>query len=625
MADYRVDMRDIKFVLNEHIGWANICEMPKYKAVDCDADTLNDMIDQAFKMAKEVLAPINTKSDRDGCTLEKGQVYVPDYYESIYNMYVENGWGAITSNPEYGGMGMPELLGTAGGEIFTGACTSFTMLPGLTKAAANVIDQFCNEDQKSRYLENMLTGKWAGTMCLTEPQAGSDVGASKTMAVPIEGRPNWYKVSGVKSFITFGDQNLTENVIHLVLARTPGAPPGIKGIGLFIVPKFRINEDGSSGARNDMDCGGIEHKLGIHGSPTCTLNFGENGECEGELIGDVYSGIKYMFLMMNEERLMVGMQGLAIAAYSYQCALQFSQERVQGSDIRNFKDPDAPKVTIDKHPDVRRMLMTMKAYSEGMRALLYQTASFIDRAHSAEDDKEREKYSGWIELLTPICKAYCTDVAFRVTELAVQTHGGYGFCCEYPVEQCLRDVKITSIYEGTNGIQALDLLGRKIPMKGGSILMGYVMDLNNRLDTLKKNPITKEMSGLIDDAKNKLNGVVMKFMGLAREKSMAAFVPLINACDLLEMFGDVLCSALLAEQAAIASEKLEAIYAEKGASDDDAKKAVRKESSEAKFYYSKIATANFFAKNLLPRVYWKEKAIMGLDTTVMDDVFPQLV
>ena len=627
MADYRVDMRDIKFNLNEVLDLPKICGLPSYAEAGVDPDMINDMIEQAYKMAREVVAPINVESDRVGAVYKKEtkEVICPESYNSVYQMYVENGWGSVTSNPEFGGMGMPEILNTVAGEIFTGACTSFTMLPGLTKSAGNVINDFCSQEQKEKYLEKMITGEWAGTMCLTEPGAGSDVGASKTMAVPVEGQDNLYKITGTKSFITFGDHNMTKQIIHLVLARTPDAPPGIKGIGLFIVPKYRINDDGSLGDANDVTCGGIEHKMGIHGSPTATLNFGENDACEGELIGDIYSGIKYMFLMMNEERLMVGMQGLALGAYAFQSALQFSQERVQGSDIRNFKDPNAPKVTIDNHPDVRRMLMIQKAYVEGMRALLYKTAYYIDLGHNAEDEKERDKCQGFVELLTPICKAYCTDMSLRVCDLAVQTHGGYGFCCEYPAEQCMRDTKITAIYEGTNGIQALDLLGRKMAMKGGSVLMSFVMMLNGMLDEFEKNDAVKDLAKQVREAKGKLDGMVMKFMGLAKKKTMEAFVPLINACDLLEMFGDVILGVFLTEQAAIASEKLAAIYSEKGADDDKAKRAVVKESDEAKFYFGKIKTVEYFCNNLITRVFWREKSINNMDTSVMENVFPQLV
>ena len=627
MAEYRVDMRDIKFVLNEMLGLDNICNLPKYKEAEADADMLNDMIDQAYKMAREVVAPINKESDEVGAQYHKetATVTTPESFKAVYQMYIENGWGATTNDPQYGGMGMPEILNTAAGEIFTGACTSFSMLPGLTKSAANVISTFGSDYLKDKYLEKMLSGEWGGTMCLTEPGAGSDVGASKTMAIPAADKEGWYKITGVKSFISFGDHDLTKQIIHLVLARTPDAPPGTKGIGLFIVPKYNINEDLSLGDANDVICGGIEHKMGIHGSPTATLNFGEGDNCYGELIGDKYEGIKYMFLMMNEERLMVGMQGLALGASAYQSALQFAQERVQGSDIRKFSDPTAPKVTIINHPDVRRMLMIQKAYCEGMRALLYKTAYWIDMGHAHPDEKERKKAMGYVELLTPICKAYCTDTALRVTDLAVQTHGGFGFCQEYPAEQCMRDVKITAIYEGTNGIQALDLLGRKMAMKGGSVLMNFVMMLNNMLDESAKIEATKDMAAKVKAAKGKLDGIIMKFMTLGKEKSMKAFVPLINACDLLEMFGDVICGVFLCEQAAVAAEKLEAIYKEKGAEDDKAKRGVVKESTEAKYYFGKVMSAKYFAENLVGRVYWREASIQNLDTSVMEDVFPVLV
>lgn len=625
MADYKVDFRDVKFVLNEYLGLDDLCEFPRFKESDFDADMLNDMVQQGLKLAQETLAPVNKEGDEVGAKHEDGQVKVPKCYHEPYWTYVNNGWGATTSNPAYGGMGLPEIVNTCVGEFFSGANCSFAMMPGLTKSAAYVIDTFCSDEQKDKYLEKMYTGEWAGTMCLTEPQAGSDVGASKTMAYPIEGKENLYKIVGNKQFITFGDNDITENVIHLVLARTPGAPAGTKGIGLFIVPRNVINEDGSSGDNNDVQCASIEHKMGIHGSPTCVLNFGDNENCVGELIGDVYSGIKYMFLMMNEERLMVGMQGMAMAGAAYMAALQYSQERQQGSHITKMKDPEAPKVTIDQHPDVRRMLMTMKAYTEGMRALLYTTGKYIDYGHWSNDEEQKKKHAGFVELLTPICKAYCSDTAFRVTEMAMQTHGGYGYCAEYPVEQFCRDTKITSIYEGANAIQALDLLGRKLPMKGGSVMMAFVQDINERLGKLKDVEATSDMSAKLTEVLNKIQSVVMKFMGLTKEKSEQAFVPFVHACDLLEMLGDFLCGFYLAEEAAIADEKFKAICKEKGASDDAAVKALIKDSDEAKFYYGKVQTADFYMKQLLPRVFWKESAIMNLDTSCMSDVFPSLV
>jgi len=624
MPEYKTDMRDVKFVLNEQLGLDKLCEIPRYKELGFDAEMLNDMVNQAYKLATESLAPVNKEGDEIGAKYVDGKVEVPKCYHDPYWTYVNNGWGATTSNPEFGGLGMPEVINTAVGEFFSGSNCSFTMMPGLTKSAAYVIDSFGSDEQKKKYLEKMLSGQWAGTMCLTEPQAGSDVGASKTMATPIEGKESWYKISGTKQFITFGDQDITENIIHLVLARTPGAPPGTKGIGLFIVPKNKINDDGSVGGSNDVQCGGIEHKMGIHGSPTCVLNFGDNDDCEGELIGDVYSGIKYMFLMMNEERLMVGMQGMSMASAAYLAALQFSQERVQGSHIKDFKNPEAPKVTIDQHPDVRRMLMTMKAYAEGMRCLLYTTGLYLDYGHHLENEEERKKYAGFVELLTPICKAYCSDTAFKVTELAIQTHGGYGYCQEYPVEQYCRDTKIASIYEGTNAIQAMDLLGRKLPMKGGQVMMSFVGEINERMKKIKESEATKEMGDKLQKSLDQIQGVVMKFMGLSKEKSAKALVPFINACDLLEMFGDFLVGFFLAEGAAIADGKLKAIFEEKGASDADAQKAVIKESSEAFFYNSKIRTAEFFMNMLLPRTAWKEASIMSMNTSCLDNVFPRL-
>ena len=626
MADYKVDIRDVKFVLNEYLGMDKLCGLERFKGLDYDPTSLNDMVNVALKFAQEKLAPINKEGDEVGAKHDGDKlVTIPKSFHDAYWSYCENGFGATTSNPEYGGMGLPELINTCAGEFFSGANCSFAMMPGLTKSAAVVIDKCCTDDQKGRYLEKMYTGEWAGTMCLTEPQAGSDVGACKTMATPIEGKDNWFKIVGNKQFITFGDQDVTENVIHLVLARTPGAPAGSRGIGLFIVAKNKINDDGSVGENNDMYCSAIEHKMGIHGSPTCVLNFGDNNECEGELIGEATRGLEYMFIMMNEERLMVGMQGCSLANASYQAALQFSQEREQGKHVLKMKDADAPSVTIDQHPDVRRMLMTMKAYSEGMRAILYMTGLYIDYAHYEDDAELKKKYMGFVELLTPICKAYCTDTAFRVTELGMQVHGGYGYCQEYPVEQYCRDTKITSIYEGTNGIQAMDLLFRKIPMKGGSVLMSFVQDINERLGKLASNDVTKANAAKIQEAFGRINAVLMKFMELKSEKTLKGFVPLINACDLLEMLGDFLAAFLLTEQAAIADEKFKAICAEKGASDPKAIAGLLKEHADAKFYYGKVKTADYFVNQLLPRTLWKEAAIMNLDASCMEDVFAQLV
>ncbi len=621
MSEYKPDFRDIQFVFNEYVDIEEICGLPAFADMGYDAATLNDLLGQARKIAEESLYGARREMDRVGCRLVDGQVVVPECARKPYRDYSENGWIGITGDPDFGGMGLPETMNTLASEMLAGANCALMILPGLSKSAAKVIQTFGTLEQKKTFLEKMHSGEWSGTMCLTEPHAGSDVGAAKTTATPIEDRPGWYKIKGNKLFISFGDQDLTANIIHLVLARTPGAPKGTKGISLFIVPKYKLNPDGTPGVSNDVATIGIESKMGIHGSASCALNFGENGDCEGELVGELNNGMKYMFLMMNEERLMVGMQGLSQASAAYMFAKAYAHERLQGPDIRNFKDPEAPKVPIVTHPDVRRMLMTCKAYTEGMRALVATAARYIDLGHHHTDPKEREKYNAWAELLTPICKAYCTDTGFRVTELAMQIYGGAGYISTNPVEQYARDVKITSIYEGTNGIQALDLLGRKLPMGGGAVMMGFFAEVNNRLRALASEPSVSALAPKVEKAKNSLAAIVMKFMQLWKDKTGKAAVPFIGACDMLEMFGDILCALFLCEEAVIAARKFDTIAAAAGADNPEAIAALVADNDEAKFYYSKSRTAEFFVNYLLPRIQWKESAILSEDFSCMADVF----
>jgi hypothetical protein len=606
--DFKADLRDISFILNEYLKTEKLLALPPFSGFS--ADDFNMIIDEAAKMAAEVFYPLNKVSDKVGATYDPATAAVKTApgYKKAFGLYSENSWGASSVPAEHGGMGLPETVAAATGELFTSACCAFMLAPGLSKAAANVIIKFGTEKQKETYVSNILTGKWTGTMCLTEPQAGSDVGAVKTMARPIEGRPGSYKITGTKIFISFGEHDLTENIIHLVLARTPDAPAGTKGISMFVIPKMRVNPDGSvSAASNDVICSGIEHKMGIHGSPTCTMNFGDNNDCEGELIGEVNMGMKYMFTMMNEERLMVGLQGLSLAAASNRDALTFAKERIQGSTLKDMKDPAAKKVAIIEHPDVRRMLLTMRAHTEAMRALIYNTAYYLDIANGLEDKKEARKYSGWVELLTPVCKAFCTDTAFEVTTLGVQVHGGYGYCSEYPAGQHLRDCKITSIYEGTNGIQALDFVGRKLTMGGGAVLMSFVMEINSKLEEIKKHRLAPLAAG-VEKARDVLAGA----LALCQQNPELATI---NACSLLEMFGAVVCSFYLLEEAIVASDKLEELAAAASPS------KLSPEDPQARFYYGKITTTYFYIDNLLPRIFWRAKAIKNGDTSCLKDVF----
>ncbi len=422
---FRIEERDHKFNLYE---WLNVEELLKFKAFEeLDKETVEILLDSAYKMAKEVIEPVNVPGDREGCTLkEDGTVVVPSCYKEAYDAYCEDGWIGLNVTPEFGGTGAPNLVTMAANEAFVGASIAFTMYPGLTHGALAMIIDEGTQEQKEKYVEKMVEGTWGGTMCLTESGAGSAVGDNKTSAVKI--KDGFYKIVGQKIFISSGDHTMVENNIHMVLARTPDAPKGIKGLSLFIVPKHLVNDDGSLGEYNDVKCIGIEHKMGIKGSATCTLAFGENDNCEGWLIGKEGEGIKIMFHMMNEARLGVGLQGEAVACAAYNEALDYARERMQGVDMREFKNPNAKSVPIINHPDVRRMLITQRAYVHGLRAMMLKTAQIADVALFSDDEDAKKKAAGLLELMTPICKGYGTDIAFDITRLAIQTLGGYGLC-----------------------------------------------------------------------------------------------------------------------------------------------------------------------------------------------------
>ncbi len=433
-----VDERDVRFVLFDQLAIGSLVNYDPFK--EHSQETFEMVINEALRVAENVLAPANAEGDRIGAQFVGGTVKVPPSYHACYKATCEGGWICPTDSTEVGGQGLPMALGIAAYEIFMAANVSFMNHLTLNHGAGKLIEQHGTDKQKRTYLENLYTGKWAGTMCLTEPGAGSDLGAIKTKAVR---RPDGsFSIIGTKQFITAGEHDLTENIIYPVLARIEGDPAGSKGISLFIVSKYKVNDDGSLGPRNDVVCSGIEHKMGLKGSATCTLNFGDNGACIGELLGGERQGLPIMFLMMNEERLWVGTQAQGLASTAYLHSLKFAKERLQGIHIREGKNPYAPQIPIIGHPDVRRMLLWMKAYVDGLRALLYYTGYCIDRSHSAQSDTEQQKWSGLVELLTPICKAYISDRGFEVCTMAIQIHGGYGYCSEYPVEQFARDCKI---------------------------------------------------------------------------------------------------------------------------------------------------------------------------------------
>lgn len=471
MSHFRVNERDISFILKEQLNYADLCQLARYR--DLDVETLDMLVSEAIKFAGGVLGPLQEVGDSEGVVLSEETVRCAAGFREALALYGENGWIAATSDPEFGGQGFPRALGVVINDLMYGACIAFQMCPSLTHGAAHLIESFGTRELQERYIPNMYGGRWAGTMCLTEPQAGTNLASLRTKAYR-EG--DHFKIKGTKIFISWGEQDLTENIVHLVLARIENAPEGVKGISLFVVPKIRVSEDGSLGKTNDVACVGVEKKMGIHASPTCVLNFGENDDCIGYLCGEENKGLAHMFQMMNSARINVGVAGIGIAATAYQNALAYARERIQGSDVAKRKPGEVP---IIDHPDVRRMLLWMKATVDGMRSMAYTTGYWLDLANEADDESQRKHYQALVDFMTPIVKAYCSDMGFRVCESAIQCLGGYGFTREYPLEQYLRDSKILSLYEGTNGIQSMDLMGRKLMMNGGECFKAVMGELSS--------------------------------------------------------------------------------------------------------------------------------------------------
>ncbi len=612
-SEFRIDRRDVDFTLYDHLGLEDLLELSRYEGFD--RETFQIILGQAERFAAEKLAPTTQEADEEGCRLEDGEVFMPESYEKLYREFCEMGLFAPVHNPEYGGMGLPHAIGVALIEIFIGAHPSFMFTPGLTTAAAHLIEEYGTDEDVETYCTKMYTGEWAGTMCLTEPQAGSALGELTTVARPVEGE-DYFHIEGNKIFISAGDHQLTENIVHLVLARVEGDPEGTKGISLFIVPKRRIEDDGSPGDLNDVTITGIEEKMGIHASPTCSISFGDDADCRGWLVGERCKGLRYMFLMMNEARLITGLQGVAIGNAAYQNALEYAREREQGPKVTD-RSEEKTSVAIIEHPDVRRNLMIMKAYGEGLRALTYNVAFISDYAYYADDEAEADRAQDMIDLLTPICKAFSSDVGFEMTELAMQVLGGYGYITEYGVEQLMRDVKIASIYEGTNGIQALDLLGRKMRQKGGALFMTWLQEITQFVMPLKEDEVFGDMATRVDEAKNALSEAALGFQAQGKEDPE---YPLLHATPFLRMFGHVECARLLLQQATVARNKLSEIWEEQGVDSDDeeARQGLVDRNEEARYLANKIKTASFFIYQLLPKVNGYLTSIQSGDRSALD-------
>ena len=578
MHNYIAPIKDMRFAMEELSELDAICDLPDFEGIDLE--TINAVMEEGGKFANEVLSPLNWEGDQKGTQMdENGVVQCPGFKEA-YDQYVAGGWTTMPCDPEFGGMGMPHVAASAVSEMWAASNLSFSIGPMLSIGAISAIERHANEELKQKFLPSMVSGQWTGTMNLTEPQAGSDLAAVRSKAIP---NGDHYLISGTKIYISWGDHRMTENIIHLVLARTPDAPKGVKGISMFIVPKYHINEDGTCGDQNDVVCSSVEHKLGIHASPTCVMNYGEKGGAKGYLVGKENEGLKYMFTMMNGARLHVGVEGVALSDAAYQHALNYAKDRVQGVPLGKT-EPD----TIMKHGDVRRMLMQMKALTEAARAINYNAASSLDRGEKGDKDA----YSR-LEFLTPIAKGWATEIAQEVTALGLQLHGGMGFVEETGAAQFVRDARIITIYEGTTGIQALDLIGRKILKDGGKELMKVMAEVETISKSLTESETLADLGKSLSDALKKWQEVSLDITGRVAED-----IDLVGTCSVNYMMlcGTILGGALLSKGALAAEQKLD---------------------QDPDFYSAKITTARFYSDHILPRLYAHASAAAASSDLVM--------
>ena len=586
MPHYIAPTKDMQYVLNDVLDVKN-SSIPGY--ADLDADFLSAILEEAGKITSQVLAPLNAVGDQEGCHFENGVIRTPAGFKDAFEQVKDGGWTGIDCDPEFGGQGLPYLVGTAVGEMFASSNMAFGMYQGLTHGAYSAIHAHGTEAQKQTYLPNMVSCDWTGTMNLTEPHCGTDLGLMRTKAEPQE--DGTFKITGQKIFISAGDHDLSENVIHLVLAKIPGGPDGVKGISLFIVPKFMVNEDGSLGARNAVAVGKIEEKMGIHGNATCVMNY---DGATGFLLGDEHKGMRAMFTMMNEARLGVGLQGYSQAEVAYQNAVAYAKDRLQGRDVTGVKNPDGPADPLIVHPDIRRNLMDQKSFVEGARAFTFWGASLIDQAHR-EGDADA---NGLISLLTPVIKGFLTDKGYEYASAAQQVYGGHGYIEEWGMSQFARDARITMIYEGANGIQALDLVGRKLAQDGGKHVMAFFELVKNFASENKgwDEDFDRDFLGPLKAASKDLQAAGMYFMQNGMKNPNSA---LAGSYDFMHMFGHV-CLGLMWARMGKAS-----IEALKNGADD------------AAFHETKIKTGRYYMARQLPATALHLARIQSGADTVM--------
>ena len=590
MSAYAAPLQDMRFVLKELVGLADIAAMPD--CAEVTGDLVDAVLEEAGKFAAEVLDPLNRGGDLHGAQFTDGKVTSAPGFKQAYQKFVAGGWNGLSGESEFGGQGLPHVVAMPVQEMWNSANMAFCLCPMLTSGVLEALKLCGSAAQKQTFMPRLTSGTWSGTMNLTEPQAGSDLSAVRVRAVP-EG--DHYRIHGTKIFITWGEHDMTENIVHLVLARTPDAPEGVKGISLFIVPKFLVNAGGSLGERNDVKCVSIEHKLGIHASPTCVLAYGDGKGAIGYLVGEENRGLEYMFIMMNHARLAVGLEGVALAERAYQHAREYAKTRVQG---RAIGQKSGDRVTIIHHPDVRRMLLSMKAQIEAMRALAYTASAALDKSRHHPDDKERRRNQALVDFLIPVVKGWCTESSVEIASTGVQIHGGMGFVEETGAAQFLRDARITTIYEGTTGIQAADLVGRKVGFEKGATAFTLLDEMRNLDDELSRSK-NADVAAQRDSFRRAVDSLAAATQWVVdtypKDPNAVAAV----SVPFLKLWGTVAGGWLMARATLIADAKL-------GAGGD------------ADFYRAKIATARFYAKHVLPQSQGLASAVVNGAGSVLE-------